>query len=71
MPAETSGPVQVLVVDDEEPIRDALKKFLTQQQFEVYAAGSGDEALQQLQRHRIALMLCDVRMPGTSGIDLV
>jgi putative two-component system response regulator len=68
---ESTGPVQVLVVDDEEPIRNALKKFLTQQQFEVYAAGTGEEALQQLRRHRISLMLCDIRMPGTSGVDLV
>ena len=68
--AET-GPVAVLVVDDEEPIRNALKKFLAQQQFEVYTAGSGEEALQQLKRHKLALMLCDIRMPGTSGIDLV
>src|SRR6266566_4557219 len=66
-----AGPVQILVVDDEEPIRNALKKFLSQQQYEVYAAGTGDEALQQLRRHRIALMLCDIRMPGTSGVDLV
>src|SRR5437773_4353784 len=71
MVAESTGPVQVLVVDDEEPIRNALKKFLAQQQFEVYAAGSGEEALQQLRRHRISLMLCDIRMPGTSGVDLV
>ncbi|PYO96787.1 MAG: hypothetical protein DMD60_09160, partial [Gemmatimonadetes bacterium] len=69
--AESTGPVQVLVVDDEEPIRNALKKFLAQQQFEVYAAGSGEEALQQLRRHRVSLMLCDIRMPGTSGVDLV
>jgi cyclic di-GMP phosphodiesterase len=69
--AEMAGPVQILVVDDEEPIRNALKKFLVQQQFEVYAAGSGDDALEQLKRHRIALMLCDIRMPGTSGVDLV
>jgi cyclic di-GMP phosphodiesterase len=69
--ADMAGPVQILVVDDEEPIRNALKKFLTQQQFEVYAAGTGDEALQQLRRHRVALMLCDIRMPGTSGMDLV
>src|SRR6266566_1032449 len=55
-----AGPVQILVVDDEEPIRNALKKFLTQQQYEVYAAGTGDEALQQLRRHRIALMLSAV-----------
>ncbi len=69
--AELDGPVAVLVVDDEEPIRNALKKFLAQQQFEVYAAGSGEEALNELRRHKIALMLCDIRMPGTSGVDLV
>jgi len=69
--ADVTGPIQILVVDDEEPIRNALKKFLMQQQYEVYAAGTGDEALQQLRRHRIALMLCDIRMPGTSGVDLV
>src|ERR1043166_3394990 len=65
------GPVQILVVDDEEPIRNALKKFLAQQQYEVYTASTGDEALQALRRHLIALMLCDIRMPGTSGVDLV
>jgi len=65
------GNVSVLVVDDEEPIRNALKKYLQQQQFDVYAAGSGEEALALLRRHKIALMLCDIRMPGTSGVDLV
>jgi putative nucleotidyltransferase with HDIG domain len=69
--AQFAGTVSVLVVDDEEPIRNALKKFLVQQQFEVYTAASGDEALAQLHRHKVALMLCDVRMPGTSGVDLV
>jgi putative nucleotidyltransferase with HDIG domain len=63
--------ISVLVVDDEEPIRNALRKYLKQQQFEVYAAGSGDEALQQLKLHKVALMLSDIRMPGTSGVDLV
>jgi putative nucleotidyltransferase with HDIG domain len=59
------------VVDDEEPIRNALRKYLKQQQFEVYAASSADEALQQLRLHKVALMLSDIRMPGTSGVDLV
>jgi len=63
--------ISVLVVDDEEPIRNALRKYLKQQQFEVHTAGSGDEALQLLRLHKIALMLSDIRMPGTSGIDLV
>ena len=65
------GIVTVLVVDDEEPIRNALRKYLKQQQFEVYAASSADEALQQLRLHKVALMLSDIRMPGTSGVDLV
>jgi putative two-component system response regulator len=66
-----AGVLSVLVVDDEEPIRNALRKYLKQQQFEVHAASSGDEALQQLRLHKIALMLSDIRMPGTSGVDLV
>ena len=66
-----AGVVTVLVVDDEEPIRNALRKFLKQQQFEVHTAGSADEALQQLRLHKITLMLSDIRMPGTSGVDLV
>lgn len=71
MTVAPAGVVTVLVVDDEEPIRNALRKYLKQQQFEVYAAGSADEALQQLRLHKIALMLSDIRMPGTSGVDLV
>jgi putative two-component system response regulator len=63
--------VSILVVDDEEPIRNALRKFLKQQQFEVFTAGSGEEALEQLRLHKVALMLSDIRMPGTSGVDLV
>jgi len=66
-----AGIVTVLVVDDEEPIRNALRKFLKQQQFEVHAASSAEEALQQLRLHKISLMLSDIRMPGTSGVDLV
>jgi len=65
------GVVTVLVVDDEEPIRNALRKFLKQQQFEVFSAGSAEEALQQLRLHKVTLMLSDIRMPGTSGVDLV
>ncbi len=67
----SDGSVSVLVVDDEEPIRNALKKFLTQQGYEVATAASGDEAIKVLQRQKIACMLLDVRMPGRSGIDLV
>ncbi|HXE58795.1 MAG TPA: HD domain-containing phosphohydrolase [Gemmatimonadales bacterium] len=67
----SDGHVGLLVVDDEEPIRKALKKFLEQQGYHVSTAGSGEEALMVLERQKIACVLLDVRMPGTSGIDLV
>ncbi len=68
---ENRSSVALLVVDDEEPIRNALKRFLTGQQFTVYAVSSGSEALTVLREQEIALMLADIRMPGMSGIDLV
>jgi len=64
-------PISLLVVDDEEPIRNALKKFLTQQGYDVQTAASGEDALRILQRQKISVLLLDVRMPGKSGIDLV
>jgi putative nucleotidyltransferase with HDIG domain len=61
----------IMVVDDEEPIRNSLKRFLAGRGYTVYTAESGQEALTLLGTHPVALMLCDIRMPGMSGIDLV
>jgi len=64
--------VRVLVVDDEEPIRHALQRLLQQQELDVLLASSGEEALNLLRRpEEVALMVCDIRMPGMSGIDVV
>ncbi|HXH28160.1 MAG TPA: HD domain-containing phosphohydrolase [Candidatus Polarisedimenticolia bacterium] len=65
------APISVLVVDDEEPIRNALKKFLTQQGYDVVTAASGEDALRVMQRQKVSVILLDVRMPGQSGIELV
>jgi putative two-component system response regulator len=67
----TDGPVTLLVVDDEEAIRNALRKFLAQQGYEVATAATGEEALEILQRQRITGILLDVNMPGISGVELV
>ena len=68
----TNPPVSVLVVDDEEPIRNALSRYLTKQDFHVHTAASGEAALDELRAHDdIALMLCDIRMSGMSGVDIV
>ena len=62
---------RVLVVDDEEGIRRALGKFLRTRGFDVVTAESGDEALSQLGQQGFVLMLCDVRMPGLSGVEVI
>lgn len=62
---------RVLVVDDEETIRLALSRFLKSRGFEVEIAGSGPAALELLSRKKFALMVCDLRMPGMTGIELL
>jgi putative two-component system response regulator len=68
-----SSPTQprVLVVDDEETIRTALARFLRSRGYEVEVAESGIAALIMLERQRFVLMVCDVRMPGMTGLEVV
>jgi putative two-component system response regulator len=61
----------VLVVDDEDGIRQALTRFLSRLGYHVEAASNAVEALQQLSAHRPQAMLCDIRMPDTSGVELL
>ncbi|MFQ5704973.1 MAG: HD domain-containing phosphohydrolase [Gemmatimonadales bacterium] len=62
---------RLLVVDDEDPLRRALARFLGSRGFAVSTAASGFEALKLLGEQKYELMLLDIRMPGMSGIDLV
>src|SRR6266702_3426339 len=61
----------VLVVDDEDGIRQALTRFLSRLGYHVQAAANATEALQQLAAHHPQAMLCDIRMPETSGVELL
>ena len=73
-PASRKGedpPKRLLVVDDEEAVTQALARFLRSRDYEVETAGSAEAALALLGSRRFTLLLCDVRMPGLSGIDLV
>jgi DNA-binding NtrC family response regulator len=75
-PAETRRPgdqgcSRILVVDDEELIRDTLAEYLTQEGYTVTACGSGEEALAEARRQAFAIALCDVQLPGMDGIALL
>ncbi len=61
----------LLVVDDEEPIRRVLGYLLTSHGYTVDFAVDARDARQKLKTQPFALMLCDVNMPGESGMDLV
>ena len=61
----------VLVVDDEDGIRQALDRFLTRLGYSVRQAPGGPEALAMLSDGRPAAMLSDIRMPGMTGVELV
>jgi putative two-component system response regulator len=62
---------RVLVVDDEAPVCSAISRFLRTRGYEVETALSGDLALERLEIETFALVLCDVRMPGLSGVEVI
>jgi two-component system response regulator AtoC len=62
---------RVLVVDDEESLRHMLQVFLAREGYEVAAAASAQAALAELDQHAYDCLLCDVRMPRQSGLDLL
>src|SRR5207245_5523360 len=61
----------VLVIDDEKNIRALLGKVLGQDQVEVYSAGTAAEGLQMAEEHEPDLVLVDLRLPDTSGLDVL
>jgi putative two-component system response regulator len=67
-PLETA---RILVVDDEDTIRAVVGRYLVARGFDITTAESGQAALDALASYRFDLMLCDVRMPGMSGVELV
>ena len=61
---------KVLVVDDDTRIRDLLRRYLTQQGFEVLLAEDGKAMARTLQRETIDLIVLDLMMPGEDGLTL-
>lgn len=70
-PATGDDRTTVLVVDDEDGIRQALERFLTRVGYRVSAAANAAEALARVAADRPHAMLCDIRMPVTSGVELL
>ncbi len=61
----------ILVVDDEQKVRDSVEAVLRDEGFEVAVAGDGPEALEMFATLHPALVLLDVWMPDMDGIELL
>jgi len=63
--------VQVLVVDDEQDIRDGSERILSRMGCSVFKAGRGEEGLDILSREAINIVLLDLKMPGMDGMEVL
>jgi DNA-binding NtrC family response regulator len=61
----------VLIVDDEQKVRKYLSRLLQKRGFSVSTAGDANEALQFLREQDVDIILLDVLMPGSSGLDIL
>jgi DNA-binding NtrC family response regulator len=61
----------ILVADDDKTCRDSIQKVLEREGHTVQGAGNVDSALEALSQHHFDLIVCDYRMPGKTGIDLL
>jgi len=62
---------KILVVDDNDEIRDIVSLYLKNSNFEVYEAKNGKEALDFLKDNKISLMILDIMMPKIDGIEVL
>ncbi len=69
--ADVVGFRRVLVVDDEEALRDVLSLLLSREGYDVTTAHSGEDAVERLESVSFDAVLSDVRMPGMGGLALV
>lgn len=60
----------ILVVDDEKEIRELISIYLTNENYEVFKASNGIEALNFLERGNVDLVILDVMMPRMDGIEV-
>jgi two-component system response regulator HydG len=61
----------VLVVDDEQGILDSLSKIFKREGLNVLVASDGASGLELLRKHRVSVLLTDLMMPKTTGMDLL
>lgn len=62
---------RILVIDDDETIRSVFKRFLDGKGYEVVVAGDGRQGLRLLEEAPVDLVITDIMMPETDGLEVV
>ena len=62
--------LHILIVDDDNRIRDLLKDFLSQNNYIVSTSGNAENAKEKLKYFKFDILILDVMMPGQNGYDL-
>lgn len=60
---------KLLIVDDEDDVREFAASFFRKRNIEVISASSGEEALEILEKKKLNLILLDIRLTGIDGIE--
>ncbi len=62
---------KILVIDDERPIRNALKEILEYEKFKVDLAEDGASGISMVQNKKFDIILCDIKMPKMDGMEVL
>ncbi|MGB2727194.1 MAG: response regulator, partial [Halobacteriota archaeon] len=62
---------QILVVDDEKALADRIKQELEKEGYTVAVVYNGQDGLDYFERHRVDMLIVDVRMPAMDGLELI
>jgi two-component system, NtrC family, nitrogen regulation response regulator NtrX len=62
---------KILVIDDERSIRNTLKDILEYEKYEVDLAEDGKKGLEMVKLTEYDIILCDIKMPGMDGIEVL
>jgi DNA-binding NtrC family response regulator len=63
--------INILLVDDEEPIREALLLLLKSADYRISGCGSGQEAVRHLENEQFDIVITDLFLPDITGIDIL
>jgi two-component system phosphate regulon sensor histidine kinase PhoR len=69
--SDSAETIHILIVDDEQDIRDGSERILTRMKFNVSTAASGQEALEVFQEITPDIVLLDLKMPGMDGMEVL